>query len=192
VDQESTSQKVGNFFFYYPPILTLEVVLSHRLHRFKEINEAQEQLMGFMRSQIAEHKAEIALGSSSIKEGRNDVFTMLVRANEDEGGKFQLDDQELIGNVYILLLAGHGECYYYYLFALGMPRFELRTYQGIVETTGHTLAATLAFLALHNDIQEEVYEHITSVVGPDRDPVGVYVNYPGLPPLISTAVKGIQ
>ena len=70
------------------------------------------------------------------------------------------------------------------LFALRMPCFELRTYQSIVETTGHTLAATLAFLALHNDIQEEVYEQITSVVGPDRDPVGVYMGYPGLPPLI--------
>ena len=67
--------------------------------------------MGFMRSQIAEHKAEIASGSSNIKEGRKDVFTMLVRANEDEGGKFQLDDQELIGNVHAILFAGHGACY---------------------------------------------------------------------------------
>jgi len=43
----------------------------------------------------------------------------------------------------------------------------------IVDTTAHTLAATLGFLALHEDIQEEVYEQITSVVGSDRDPVCV-------------------
>ena len=64
--------------------------------------------MGFMHSQIAERKAEIASGSSGITECRNDAFTMLIKANEGEGGKFQLDDQELVGNVYIMLFAGHG------------------------------------------------------------------------------------
>jgi hypothetical protein len=62
--------------------------------------------MEFMHFQVAERKAEFASGSSSIT--RNDAFTMLIKANEDEGGKFQLDDQELIGNVYIMLFAGHG------------------------------------------------------------------------------------
>lgn len=61
-----------------------------------------------MHSQVTERKAEIASGSSSITEERNDAFTLLIRANEDEGGKFQLDDQELIGNVFIMLFAGHG------------------------------------------------------------------------------------
>ena len=43
----------------------------------------------------------------------------------------------------------------------------------VLETMAHTLAATLGFLALHKDIQKEVYEQIISVVGPDRDPVCV-------------------
>jgi len=43
----------------------------------------------------------------------------------------------------------------------------------VVDTTAHTLAAALGFLGLHEDIQEEVYEHIISVVGSDRDPVRV-------------------
>ena len=43
----------------------------------------------------------------------------------------------------------------------------------ILETTAHTLAATLGFLGLHEDIQEEVYEQIISVIGLDRDPVRV-------------------
>ena len=63
--------------------------------------------MAFMRSQVAERKAEITSGYSSITERGNDIFTMLVKANEDEG-KYQLNDQELIGNVFILLIAGHG------------------------------------------------------------------------------------
>jgi cytochrome P450 len=85
------------------------------------LKEAHEQLMAFMRSQVAERKAEIASGSSSIRERErgNDIFTMLVRANEDEGAKFQLGDQELIGNVFIMLIAGHGA--YYYNYSLG-PR----------------------------------------------------------------------
>lgn len=40
-----------------------------------------------------------------------------------------------------------------------------------LETTAHTLAATLGFLAYYPEIQEEVYEHILSVIGKIRDPV---------------------
>jgi hypothetical protein len=39
------------------------------------------------------------------------------------------------------------------------------------ETTAHSLAATLGFIGLHDDIQNEVLEQIVSVVGYDRDPV---------------------
>jgi hypothetical protein len=45
----------------------------------------------------------------------------------------------------------------------------------VADTTAHTLAAALGFLGLHEEIQEEVYEQIISVVGPDRDPVRVHV-----------------
>ena len=78
--------------------------------------------MDFMQNQVAERKAEIRTG---ITEGKKDIFTMLVKANEAEAGKFQLDDEELvssvsaypkftygftkIGNVFIMLFAGHGQ-----------------------------------------------------------------------------------
>ena len=39
------------------------------------------------------------------------------------------------------------------------------------ETTAHALAATLGFLGLYEDIQEEVHQHIISIIGYDRDPV---------------------
>ncbi|KAG6909412.1 hypothetical protein DXG01_000565 [Tephrocybe rancida] len=41
------------------------------------------------------------------------------------------------------------------------------------ETTAHTLSATLALLALHQEIQDEILEHILSVVGCDHDPVSI-------------------
>jgi hypothetical protein len=39
------------------------------------------------------------------------------------------------------------------------------------ETTGQSLAATLGFIAIHPNIQDEVVEQIMSVVGSERDPV---------------------
>ena len=41
----------------------------------------------------------------------------------------------------------------------------------LLETTVHTLAATLGFLGLYENIQEEVHKHIISIIGHDRDPV---------------------
>ena len=81
--------------------------------------------MEFMHSQVTKRKAEIASGSCDVTEGRNDVFTMLVKANEDEGGKFQLDKQELIGNMYIMLLAGHGAFLLQRAFGLEILCFKL-------------------------------------------------------------------
>ena len=41
----------------------------------------------------------------------------------------------------------------------------------VIETTAYSLATTLGFLALSNDVQDEIFEHIISVVGHDRAPV---------------------
>ncbi|KAF9010234.1 cytochrome P450 [Cyathus striatus] len=113
--------------------------------RLRILKTAHEQLMGFMQEQVSQKRAEIR-GRDSVDKGKSDVFTMLVKANEDEAGKFRLDDEELIGNVFIMLFAGH-------------------------ETTAHSLAATLGFLSLHQDIQQEVLEQIIEVVGWNRVPV---------------------
>ncbi|KAH0580883.1 hypothetical protein H2248_012042 [Termitomyces sp. 'cryptogamus'] len=139
-------------------------LLSLPFRRFKKVREAHEQLMGFMRSQVADRKADIS-DHGSDKEGRNDAFTLLVKANEDEASKLQLDDQELIGNVYAMLFAGH-------------------------ETTAHTLAATLGFLSLYQDIQEEVFEQIISVVGWDCDPV--YEDYACLNKVLAVFYEALR
>ncbi|KAG6897035.1 hypothetical protein C0992_004508 [Termitomyces sp. T32_za158] len=137
--------------------------------------------MGFMRNQVAERRADIS-GQNSGVAGGNDAFTLLVKANEDEEtSKLQLDDQELvraicerfdsllrspqIGNVYIMLFAGH-------------------------ETTAHTLAATLGFLGLYQDIQEEVLEQIISVIGWDRDPA--YEDYHSLNKVLAVFYEALR
>ena len=40
-----------------------------------------------------------------------------------------------------------------------------------LETTAHTLAATFGFLAVNEEIQEEIVQHILEVVGTEREPV---------------------
>jgi len=42
-----------------------------------------------------------------------------------------------------------------------------------IETTAHSLAATLGLLASNKGIQDEIFEHIIGVVGYDHAPVGV-------------------
>ena len=68
-----------------------------------EIAEADEHLMEFMKTQVRERKAVIgSTAPSEHKAGKQlqaDVFTMLVKANEDEGAKLKLDDEELVRTV---------------------------------------------------------------------------------------------
>lgn len=59
--------------------------------RFTTARLARDRLAAFMQKQVAERKAEVAAGNT-----RADAFTMLVKANQDESSKYQLDDQELV------------------------------------------------------------------------------------------------
>ena len=119
------------FSGYVPTDLDLLAKYLIRLHSFcrmTHIIEADEYLRKFMKAHVEERKAEIGSMTSSDRNAgmiEADVFTMLVEANEDDGGKFKLDDGELvrqnfqysfsetlitlqIGNVFLMLLAGHG------------------------------------------------------------------------------------
>ncbi|KAF4564657.1 alcohol dehydrogenase [Pleurotus pulmonarius] len=122
----------------------------------QETRIAHEQLAKFMRDQVADRKQALHAAESDKGALGRDAFSMLVAANESENEKLKLSDQELIGNVFVMLFAGH-------------------------ETTAHTLAATLGFMGLYEDIQEDVFRQIVDVVGLDRDPVRYRLpTFPGL------------
>ena len=53
--------------------------------------------MHFMKQQVAERRTELRGQTESSK--RRDIFTMLVKANENESGKYRLDDEELVCHV---------------------------------------------------------------------------------------------
>ncbi|KAJ8092148.1 hypothetical protein PM082_023972 [Marasmius tenuissimus] len=84
---------------------------------------------------------------------RDDLFSNLIKANEGFGYAGEtLSDDELMGNVFAFLLAGH-------------------------ETSSHTLCFTMALLALYQEEQEKLYQHITGIC-PDRTPT--YDDMPAL------------
>jgi cytochrome P450 len=80
------------------------------------VDLAYSTLLKFMREQVASRKADIhGQAFSDIKapnglgDRRHDIFSRLVAASESEVGKPPLDDSELIGNTFLMLIAGHGD-----------------------------------------------------------------------------------
>ncbi|KAF8914778.1 cytochrome P450 [Mucidula mucida] len=110
-----------------------------RLKRFAPAMTAFEVLTKFMRKQVTKRREDISNGVVEIETEQVNVFNLIMQANHDEDGKYALDDLEVIGNVWVLLFAGH-------------------------ETTAHSLAATLGFLSIHEEIQQEVYDQIKQVL----------------------------
>ncbi|KAJ8592967.1 cytochrome P450 [Rhizopogon salebrosus TDB-379] len=124
--------------------------------RFRRTRVAFDELQRFLAVMIQERKG------SQLNEDDSDLFSSLLAANDDENlwkGKAKLTDSELIGNVFILMVAGH-------------------------ETTAHSLSFALALLALYPEKQEELYKHIKRVLPDGRIP-----SYDDMPSLVySSAV----
>jgi len=111
-----------------------------------DVDKAYRDLGKFMRGVISDRKEEIGADTlDSMQARKNDLFTSLVRANEGEG-KLGLSDQEMIGNLFSFMFAGH-------------------------ETTAHVLSATLSLLALHPAEQEIVSAQIREVLPDSAEPV---------------------
>jgi len=59
------------------------------------VKQAHDQLSGYMHEQVEKRRLEVREGTSR----RDDVFTRLVQANEEEESKFRLTDDELVSDV---------------------------------------------------------------------------------------------
>ncbi|KAK7051243.1 hypothetical protein VNI00_004743 [Paramarasmius palmivorus] len=107
---------------------------------FRKIRLAFDELDQYMFEMIAKRR------SAEKKEERYDLFSSLLDANDDTTtGDSPLTEREVVGNIFIFLLAGH-------------------------ETTAHTLSFTFAMLALYPDEQEKLYQHIRSILPDGRIP----------------------
>ncbi|KAG1736097.1 cytochrome P450 [Suillus paluster] len=113
--------------------------------RFRHARLAFDELHQYLTEMIQERQG------SQHQEDNSDILSSLLAANDDEKlsqGEVKLSDSELIGNTFILLLAGH-------------------------ETTAHTLAFAFGLLALYPEKQEELYQHIKRVLPDGRLPSGL-------------------
>ncbi|KAH6912980.1 614/534 cytochrome P450 [Coprinopsis sp. MPI-PUGE-AT-0042] len=90
---------------------------------------------------------------SSQNPDASDLFSVLLASSMGEAKDENLTGDEIIGNIFIFLVAGH-------------------------ETTAHTLCFTFALLALYEEEQEKLYQDITSVLPDKRLPV--YEDMPSL------------
>ncbi|KAF8967870.1 cytochrome P450 [Flammula alnicola] len=106
--------------------------------RLRTTRTAFDELHRYMAEMIQERQR-------AEKVQRHDLFSSLLEANDDSLDVTALTESELIGNIYIFLLAGH-------------------------ETTAHTLCFTFAMLALYPEEQEKLFEHIKSVLPNGEEP----------------------
>ncbi|KAF9268343.1 cytochrome P450 [Marasmius fiardii PR-910] len=122
----------------------VRVVCPERLmgisEKTRKVKLAFEELDQYMLEMIKARRI------AEKKEERYDLFSSLMDANDSpDFGEIPLTEREVVGNIFIFLLAGH-------------------------ETTAHTLAYTLGLLALYQEEQEILYQHIQSVIPDGRPP----------------------
>lgn len=100
--------------------------------RTRQTRLAFDELETYISEMIRERTADGAVE-------KNDLFSNLLASNASDSEKNAMTEQELAGNVFIFLIAGH-------------------------ETTAHTLAFAFAYLALYPEEQEKVYQQIKTVL----------------------------
>ncbi|KAJ7434462.1 cytochrome P450 [Mycena latifolia] len=113
------------------------------IQKISNIDRAWKTLASFMQDFLRTRQTELN-GMTENESNSGDIFSRLVEAM-DGTGKLALEEQEVIGNTFTLLFAGH-------------------------ESTACGLAATLGFLAIHQDEQEAAYREIISQIPASRDP----------------------
>ncbi|PVF97230.1 cytochrome P450 [Serendipita vermifera] len=104
--------------------------------RTARVQLAFEELMRFMQEMMNERAKNY--------HDHSDLFSNLMAANAKNNEGLSLTDQEVIGNIFIFLIAGH-------------------------ETTAHSLAFAMGLLAMYPEVQEKLYAFVVKNVS---DPSG--------------------
>jgi len=123
-------------------ILSTNVILKIALPNWAKNATKQTRKLDLAFTELKQYMLEMVEARKDVDkvEERYDLLSGLLDAAQDEpGSEAALSDDELIGNTFIFLLAGH-------------------------ETTAHTLCFSFALLALYPDEQERLYQHIKEVM----------------------------
>jgi cytochrome P450 len=110
--------------------------------KIRGINTAFAEFESYIFDMIDERRAMEAQGVV-----RNDLFSGLIRASDNEQGNAKLTPQELLADIHVFLLAGF-------------------------ETTAHSLMATLMLLALYPEHQARIVQEVREALGEDGEDHG--------------------
>ncbi|KAF8558184.1 cytochrome P450 [Imleria badia] len=134
----------------------------------RRIRRAYDTMRAFMRTIVSTIRETIRSEAEDTATKRaRDLFSLLIQASEDAGGKIGLNDNELNGNVFSFLFAGH-------------------------ETTAHTLAAILAFLALDSDLQDELVAQVQELTRGRDDNTSLVSDYGKLDKVLAAFYEGFR
>ncbi|KAK3493868.1 cytochrome P450 [Neurospora crassa] len=118
--------------------------------KLHEAWEAKVNYSKYMNAFLAEKVQDIRAGVQE-REGMN-IMGQLVRSKydpssskKDDGATMKLEDSEIMGNAFIMTLAGH-------------------------ETTANVIHFTIVELAMHPEVQRRVQRDIDAIFGRDSDP----------------------
>ncbi|KAF9653322.1 cytochrome P450 [Thelephora ganbajun] len=111
------------------------------IKKIREVRDGFAEFRSYLVEMINERKL------SDERDEKRDLLSNLISANEEfmDDGEQKLGEVELIGNIFIFYIAGH-------------------------ETSGHTLCFALNMLAVHQEEQEALYQHIRDVLPDGRPP----------------------
>ncbi|KAF8575020.1 cytochrome P450 [Ramaria rubella] len=121
---------------YYLPIKGIQNIK----YIYNKFGQVMKERIATRREEIQKH---IALSDSSIEMSK-DVFSRLIMASEKEGAH-HLSDEEVLGNSFGFLFAGH-------------------------ETTASSMVFVAAYLALYPEEQQLAYEAVKAVTEGGREP----------------------
>ncbi|TRX93847.1 hypothetical protein FHL15_005229 [Xylaria flabelliformis] len=143
------SESIGGILKHLLPLLlTPRLVLDHVPFRvFKEAKEARENYELYMQEFLQEKVKDVRRGDRDI--GMDIMGSLVATSYQDkqDGGKggIQLNDSEIIGNAFIMFLAGH-------------------------ETTANVMHFTMLQLADNPAAQRRLQQDIDTILGRDTDP----------------------
>ncbi|KAI0409988.1 cytochrome P450 [Xylaria palmicola] len=143
------SESIGGILKYLLPLLlTPTPILNHfPLHVFKEAKKARENYDMYMQEFLQEKVKDVRGGNKEI--GMDIMGSLVATSYQDNqaGGKagIRLKDSEIIGNAFIMFLAGH-------------------------ETTANTMHFSMLELANNPAAQRRLQQDIDAILGRDTDP----------------------
>ncbi|TGJ86380.1 hypothetical protein E0Z10_g2349 [Xylaria hypoxylon] len=143
------SQSIGGLLHHLLPLLlTPKLILNHfPLQVFKEAKDARDNYDLYMQEFLQQKIQDVRRGDRGV--GMDLMGSLVATSYQDKqaGSKagIQLDDSEIIGNAFIMFLAGH-------------------------ETTANVMHFTMLELANNPAAQRRLQQDIDTILGRDSDP----------------------